>query len=50
LNEISEEDMKDDESEPKEENSVCRTEAWRCLSNVVETGIHCFGKEEELMK
>ena len=29
MNKTSEEDMKDDEAETKEENSVCRTEAWR---------------------
>jgi len=48
----SNEDVKDDinDEDPKEDDAVCRTEAWRCLSSVVETGLHCFGKDEELVK
>ena len=48
----SNEEVKDDinDEDPKEDDAVCRTEAWRCLSSVVETGLHCFGKDEELVK
>ena len=41
---------KEDEEDPNHDNSVCKKEAWRCLSSIVETGIHCFGKSEGFME